>query len=165
MPNATVDPNNTIHLELKSLEGGFVDIRPLPYGKKLERRDKAAKMLMRTDASQQGKGRMATQSDAVMEFETANEWAVQFDFAYCIVDHNLTDAKDVKLDFSNPMTIKLLDPRIGSEIEYAISDLNELEDEESFEDFQKRLLGSSEDTSSKSNTDSIEGKDELVAPS
>lgn len=146
MPVATVDPATTVRVELESCEGGYVELRPLPYGKKLERRDKQAKMFMRARSTPTGKGRMAQSSndDAVMEFETANEWAIQFDFAYCVVDHNLTDTNEKKLDFSSPMTFKSLNPRIGTEIEYAIADLNELEDEEDAEDFQKRLLESSE---------------------
>jgi hypothetical protein len=121
-------------------------------------------MFMRARSTPQGKGRMNTPGadDAVMEFETANEWAVQFDFAYCIVDHNLTDTKEQKLDFSNPMTFKSLNPRIGTEIEYAIADLNELEDEEDFEDFQKRLLESSANKET-STTDSNEATDAGLA--
>lgn len=143
MPIATVDPATTVRVDLESCEGGYVELRPLPYGKKLERRDKQAKMFMRSRPTQQGKGRMASNDDAVMEFETANEWAVQFDFAYCVVDHNLTDKNEQKLDFTNAMIFKTLDPRIGTEIEYAIADLNELEDEEDMEDFTKRSSASS----------------------
>ena len=155
MPIATVDPAVTVRVDLQSCEGGYVELRPLPYGKKLERRDKQAKMFMRARSTPAGKGRMSQPSneDAVMEFETANEWAVQFDFAYCVVDHNLTDTNEKKLDFASPMTFKMLDPRIGTEIEYAIADLNELEDEETSEDFLKRLSESSETQKETSPTD------------
>ncbi len=166
MPIATVDPNVTVRVDLESCEGGYVELRPLPYGKKLERRDKQAKMFMRARSTPtRTKGRMAQSSndDAVMEFETANEWAVQFDMAYCVVDHNLTDTNEHKLDFANPMTFKSLDPRIGTEIEYAIADLNELEDEETSEDFQKRLLESSETPKETTPTDLPEPTDGTLA--
>lgn len=136
MPVATIKTDDTTRVDLRSAPpDGFVLLRPLPYGKKLERRERTSKMLMRVDSGngrKGGRGRMRQSSnpDAVMEFESAQAWAVQFDFSYCIVDHNLTDDKDQKLDFANPMTLKMLDPRIGSEIEYAISELNEVEEEE-----------------------------------
>jgi hypothetical protein len=77
------------------------------------------------------------------DLKTLNEWAVQFDFQYCIGDHNLLDAAGNKLDFNNPMTFKLLDPKVGSEIEKILNGLNEDEDEESLEDFINRSTSSS----------------------
>jgi len=40
MPKATISLDAQKH-DLKSLKGGFVSLRPLPYGKILERRDGA----------------------------------------------------------------------------------------------------------------------------
>lgn len=149
MPVATVDPASTVHKELKTAPpDGFVDIRPLPFGMKLERRSKATRMMMRMPTSK--KGEKVEQS---YEVESMDEMTIGFDFSYCIVDHNLTDVNDNKLDFTNKMTLKLLDPRIGSEIERYIGELNEEEDEESLEDFMQRSTTSSEDETTMSETD------------
>jgi|SRR6516162_992887 hypothetical protein len=142
MPVVTIDPAAVERFELKTApanpndptdENGWVQLRALPYGMKLTRRDKATRMSMRTQQPQRGK--QVTEQDVVTEFENYSEWQAQYDFSYCIVDHNLTDANKNKLNFSNPMSLKLLDPRVGSEIERLINSLNEEEDELMLEDF------------------------------
>lgn len=156
MPVVTVNPDSYERFELKTAlkdpniegdEDGYIMLRPLPYGMKLKIRDDTTKTFLRS-ASQKsgGKGRMRTsrEEDAVMEFETATEAINHLTFAYCIGDHNLLDSAGNKIDFANPMSLKMLDPRVGGELEVLIDDLNLGDDEESFEDFQKRLSGSSE---------------------
>jgi|SRR5580765_337043 len=151
MPDVTVDTGSYQRYDLKSAPpDGFVMLRPLPYGMKLTRRDKASKMKMQTE---QGRGRKTTSE---IELETLNEWAVAHDFAYCIGEHNLTDKNDALLDFTNPMTLKTLNPKVGSEIEKYIDELNEDEDEESLEDFLKRRDGLSGEEVISSNTASLE---------
>lgn len=148
MPVATVDPTVTEHKELKTAPpDGFVDLRPLPFGMKLERRSKATRMMMRMPNTP--KGQKVEQS---YEVESMDEMTIAYDFAYCIVDHNLTDVNGVKLDFTNKLTLKALDPRIGSEIERYITELNEDEDEESLEDFMRRSTMSSEEGTTSSET-------------
>lgn len=151
MPVVTVDPNNYIRKELKSApanpdvagdEPGYIMVRPLPYGMKLNRRDNATKMSM--EVAQRKRGQQQDDTGQRFDLEQMSQKAVEFDFAYCIGDHNLQDAAGNKLDFSNPMTIKLLDPKVGSEIEMIINELNEDTDEESLEDFIKRSTSSSE---------------------
>jgi hypothetical protein len=152
MPDVTVDINEYTRYDLKSAPpDGFVMLRPLPYGMKLTRRDKASKMKMQTET---GKGRRNTTSE--IELETLNEWAVAHDFAYCVGEHNLTDKNGTLLNFTNPMTLKTLNPKVGSEIEKYIDELNEDEDEESLEDFLKRQDGSSLEEPILSNTASQE---------
>src|SRR5690242_176345 len=135
MPVVTLDPQAYERFELKTApadandpndENGWVELRPLPYGMKLTRRDKASKMMMKSQPTQRGKSAV----DSTIELETLNEWAVAYDFAYCIVDHNLTDTNKQKLDFAKPMSLKMLNPRVGSEIERLINGLNEDLDEE-----------------------------------
>jgi hypothetical protein len=136
MPNATVDPNKFERVELKTLAEAFIEVRPLPYGMKLQRRDKATKMYMEANP---GKRKQEAEGDVQrFELETMNEWATLFDFAYCIGDHNLEDVNGVKLDLGSPMTLKILNPKVGSEIESIISSLNDEESEEDIEDFIKR---------------------------
>ena len=144
MPVATVSSESVRH-ELKSLpangteEGGFVLVRPLPYGMVLERRDKGSKLSMEQEVQARGRGRSRNQNEpqvSKLELETLSSWMMQYDFAYCITDHNLTAANGQKLDFSNPMGVRALDPKVGAEIESILSELNEPdEDEESLENF------------------------------
>lgn len=158
MPVVTVDPSQSEKFFLKTAskdpndpedEDGWVQLRPLPYGKKLQRRDGMSKMSMK---AQSGKGKG---TDGEIELQSFNVWAVGFDFAYCIVDHNLTDANKVKLDFTKPMSRNLLDPKVGSEIEKLINSLNEDEDEESLEDFLQR----SSTSSTTDSTNSLNGEE------
>lgn len=149
MPIATVDPTTTVHKKLKSAPpDGFVDLRPLPFGLKLDRRSKATRMMMRMPTQQKN-----APKEVVQEIESMDEMTVSHDFAYCIVDHNLTDVNGVKLDFTNKMVLQALDPKIGSEIERYINELNEDEDEESLEDFMRRVTSSSEEETTSLGTD------------
>lgn len=147
MPQATVT-QETVHKELKSCPGGYVELKQLSFDQMLERRDKAMRMSM----EQAGRGRR--EQNAKIDLETASKWTRQFEFSHCIVDHNLEDDKGQKLNFANPMTLSVLDPKIGAEIERYIEELNQ-EDEESLEDFTERQSGSSEVNGKKpsSNTD------------
>jgi len=146
MPVVTLDAAQYERRELKSApadpnvpgdEPGYIMVRPLPFGMKLERRDKATRMGMEVTS-----GRDASQQ---FNLETMNEWAVAFDFKYCIGEHNLTDPNGAVLDFGNPMTLKMLNPKVGSEIEAIINSMNEDESEESLEDFINRRSTSSPD--------------------
>lgn len=141
MPNVTVSSDSGERVELKSAPGAFVRLRPLPFGKKLERRDKATRMSMEQETG----GRFY--------IEALNRWSRQFDFEYCIVEHNLEDANGNLLDFSNPMTLDILLPKVGDEIESLIDKLNEEDDEESLEDFTQ-LHTSSTQTEIQEDTES-----------
>lgn len=162
MPIVTVDPNEYQRFELKSApadsndpndEQGYVMLRPLPYGMKLSRRSKATKMMMRSQPAQSRK--QASQQESVFEVESMDEWAVAFDFQYCIGDHNLKARDNQLIDFAKNthMKIKMLDPRVGSEIEQLIDTLNNAEDEESIEDFLKRRDTSFGDEMNSSDSD------------
>lgn len=142
MPVGVVDPNSYERVELKSAPpDGYVMVRPLPYGLKLERRDKATKMSMEAAS---GKGKKQSQDDTQkIELETLSSWSTAYDFSHCIGEHNITDANGNVLELGNPMVLKLLNPKIGSELEKILSELNDDEDEESMEDFTKRLTSSS----------------------
>lgn len=152
MPVVTVDPTDYERKELKTAPpDGFVMVRALPYGKKLKRRDKASRMKMQTE--QGGRGR---RTSTEIELETLNEWAVAYDFAYCIGQHNLTDKNDVLIDFTSAMSLSLLNPKVGSEIESILDSLNEEEEEDEAEDFTKQLDTSLTDVEKESNSDSHE---------
>jgi hypothetical protein len=152
MPDVTIDPAEVERHELKTAPpDGWVELRPLPFGMKLARRSKATRTMMKMPApSKATQGKKVEQS---IELESMDEVTTLIDFSYCIVDHNLTDKNGEKLDFSNKMTLKLLNPKVGSEIERLISELNEDEDEETLEDFLARSTGLSEDETSLLETD------------
>jgi hypothetical protein len=154
MPVVSVNPTEYQRVELKTAPpDGYVMLRPLPYGMKLSRRSKATKMMMRSQPATSRK--QAQQQESVFELESMDEWAVAHDFAYCIGEHNLESAPGKLIDFSTNaiMALKLLDPRVGSEIEQAIDSLNNDEDEESFADFLKRQGMSSSDETPQLNED------------
>jgi hypothetical protein len=144
MPDVTIDPGEYERYELKTAPpDGYIMLRPLPFGMKLARRSKATRTMMRMPAP--SKANQGKKIDQSMEIESMDEVTTLIDFSYCIGDHNLTDKNGEKLDFTNKMTLKLLNPKVGSEIERLISELNEDEDEESLEDFLGRSTGPSED--------------------
>src|SRR5687768_3211056 len=142
MPNATVS-TEAVRKELKTLAGGFVMLQALPFGKMLERREKASKMSM--DQSD-GKKKGGTQR---VNFDLMQRWARTFEFANCIVDHNLEDANGQKLNFSLAGTLDILDPKIGAEIEAYIDELNQEEDDEDLESFLTVPTSSSKDEAPK----------------
>ena len=151
MPNVTIDPTEYTRHDLKTAPpDGFVMLRPLPYAMKLSRRDKALKMRMIQRQAQKG---TPQNQDQVIDLETLGEWSTMFDFTYCIGEHNLTDKANVNLVFNDPKTIamvfKSLAPKVGSEIERYIDELNADEDEGLASDLVPPLgTSSEEDTSS-----------------
>lgn len=165
MPVVTVDPNEYVRYELKSApadpntegdEAGFVMLRPLPYGMKLEQRDKSVQQIMHMKAPKRGE-RPDQDREVPVEMKTASEWSNWYEMSYCIGEHNLTDKNGVLLDFTKPMTFKSLNPKVGSEIEALLFEINRDEDEESLENFHKRSITSSEDGPSLSAVGSTSG--------
>lgn len=146
MPKATVS-QELHHHDLKTLEGGFVKLKQLSFDQMLERRDKAMRMTMESQTTG------TRQPTSKIEMESAMQWTRFFEFSNCIVEHNLEDDNGVPLNFNNPMTLRILDPKIGAEVERLIEELNQ-EDEESLEDFTKRLSLSSKENGSTQNKDS-----------
>jgi len=124
----------TVRHDLKSLEGAYVDLRQLSYDEMLERRDGATQILM-----ERGIKGADTQQ---MNVKVLNRWSNQYSFPRCIADHNITDENGTLLDFSKPEHVfKILDPKVGAEIETLIDKLNqEDEDPETFTPAQDSSL-------------------------
>ena len=76
--------------------------------------------------------------------EVVNVAIMEFEFKNCIVDHNLEDDDGNLLDFSNPMSLSILNPKIGSEIDRYIEELNQ-EDETSVVPLEKPPISSLQD--------------------
>lgn len=123
MPVATVSVEEIVKKDLKSLPGGFVRLRYMSYGESLERRA-IMKLTINTKKGQK---------DLTGEMAMANARIQQYEYAHCVVDHNLTDEQDRPLDLHSERDLKRLHPRIGQEIEGYISDMNNFEDDEEAE--------------------------------
>ena len=119
MPRATADTQKTDTFELKSCEGGYVTLRRLEYGEFLSRRQMSSSMKIAAGKDKQFMG----------EMDLANQAAIEFEYAHCIVDHNLEDENGKKLDFKKPRDFKRLDPRIGQEISQYIDEMNQFLEE------------------------------------
>lgn len=118
MPKATVslEPERR---ELKSCPEGFVVLKRMSYGQIVERRA-MTKLGFNTD----GKSR-----DFHGELAMANEQVTAYEFAHCIIDHNLEDDNGQKLNLSTPVGLAQLDPRVGQEVEQYIGEMNNFEEE------------------------------------
>lgn len=119
MPNATVG-TETVRKDLKTLDGAYVILKMMSYGQSLVRRDMMMNMRMETASGGKSAG---------MEVTMVNEKVAAFDFANCIVEHNLEDADGNTLDFKSPAAVKVLAAKIGDEVGGYINELNSFEDE------------------------------------
>lgn len=148
MPVATVDPNKFKRFELKTAlgdpndptdENGWIELRPLPFGRVLDRQDETMEMQMKARRPQDRKRKGQDSELPDINLKSLNRKATEFDFAYCIGIHNLTDVNKEPLDLTNPIVFNVLDPRIAQEISSLIDGLNNPDDEEGAEDFIKRV--------------------------
>jgi hypothetical protein len=123
MPVAVVVQNSE-EFKLKSCEGGIVKIRRMTFGESLVRKDMMASVAMEMQGKSKGNESMKLQMDLLQEKTTL------WEFKNLIVSHNLTDANEKLLDFSNPAHVKALEGRIGDEIQQYINELNSFEENE-----------------------------------
>jgi hypothetical protein len=135
MPKATVS-QETKRVNLKSCPGGFVELRQLSYYEMMHRRDIAAKMYTEQKVqTRRGKSGSRGRQDENMEtmraqLEVMNVAIMEFEFSKCIEHHNLEDNDGNLLDFSNPLSFEILDPKVGAEIGRHIDELNQEEEED-----------------------------------
>lgn len=117
MPKA-VASMDTERFELKSLPGAFIVLRRMTYGQLLQRRDMVKLSL------EMNKGK-----DVVGEMAMANKKVSQLEFQWCIIEHNLEkDDMGTLLSFANEADFASLDPKVGSEIDKLINDMNNYEE-------------------------------------
>jgi hypothetical protein len=125
MPVGTVT-QEPVRYELKSLPpDGFVTLRQLPYWDVLERRDQGSRAVMEQAKRKPGQKQ---DDDTKMVIETYQTWERFYTFKNCIVDHNITDSNGVQLDFNKELTLRMLNPAVGVEIEQLIDKLNAEDD-------------------------------------
>jgi len=122
MPIAVVIQNSD-EFKLTSCQGGVVEIRRMTFGESLVRKDMMASVAMEMQSKSKNDS-MKLQMDLLQEKTTL------WEFANLIVRHNLTDANDKLLDFKNPAHVKILEGRIGDEIQKYINELNSFEEDE-----------------------------------
>lgn len=111
---------DTRRYDLETVEGGWVEIRPMTYGQFLQRRDMAMKMGM--------SGKTGAEK---VDIDMMQEAVTRFEFKVCIADHNLEDENNRKLTLSDPSDFNRLDPRVGQEISSLIDELIQWEDPKS----------------------------------
>jgi hypothetical protein len=145
-----------IRKELKTAPpDGFVSLRRLPYDEILKRRELATRLSMagQSNTRRRGRDRQQREEDTKMSIEIAQVATREYEFANCIVDHNLT-VDGTPVDFRNPkMAFKLVQPETLQEIELYLSELNMETDEDDLEDFLSvAKLSSSEEESLQSIT-------------
>lgn len=114
---------DTKRYDLETIEGAWVEIRPMTYGQFLQRRDMAMKMGM------SGKG-----GAEKVDIDMMQEAVTRFEFKVCIADHNLEDENERKLTLSEPGDFNRLDPRVGQEISSLIDSLIQWENPKSPEE-------------------------------
>lgn len=119
MPRATV-VTQPERFDLETVEGGFILLRRMTYGEKLQKDQEAMKL--RFDMSTAG-------NEGGMDAEIAmiNEFATLAELSKCVMDHNLEDEHGNKLDFRKAEDVRKLDPRVGDEIQALLAELNDFE--------------------------------------
>jgi hypothetical protein len=115
MPRATVSMEPK-RIDLKSLPGGWIELRRMSYGERLHRQDLAMAMSMEADS------KTKTTSLDIQATQTA---VAQYELATAVVDHNLEDDTGRKLDFRNKTDFANLDGRIGEEIGDHIDEMHD----------------------------------------
>lgn len=118
MPSAVTSPNDVERYELKTCEGAFVELRRMTYGEFLHRQELAMGMSM------SGKSK----DDLQMAMNIASRKTTEYEFAHCIVEHNLEDENGTPLDFQKGATLDRLNPRIGNEINLYIDQMNQYDE-------------------------------------
>ena len=120
MPRATSNTQDTERHELRSCEGGFVELRRMTYGQVVQRREMMKLSLTSAKGSKDFQGEMAM----------ANQKITQYEFKHCIADHNLEREDGTKLNLGSPVDFDSLDPRVGQEIEGLIGKMNNFEEDD-----------------------------------
>jgi hypothetical protein len=106
-----------------------VELRQLSYAEMMTRRDIASRMYAEFKNTGSGANVNIEAEDTVKQYmEVVNVAIMEFEFKNCITGHNLQDDDGKALDFDNPMSYRILHPKIGAEIASYIDKLNQ-EDE------------------------------------
>jgi hypothetical protein len=102
---------------IPGLEGGWVEVRRLSHGERLDRLDES----MHFEGGGDG--------DTKVFVSTAKSRL--FDFKHCIIDHNLEDADGRKLNLADPKDVRNLAGPVGDAIAEIINEHNQALEEAS----------------------------------
>lgn len=102
---------------------GYVTIRRMTWGEKLKRQSMMTKYRMEMT-------RNTKDQDMALDVDILQEKVSLWEFQNLIVEHNLTDEKDVLLNFRNIADITRLGPVVGEEIQKCIDEMNAFEEKE-----------------------------------
>lgn len=111
MPRATYNPDKTERFDLESLEGGYVVLRKMSYGQRVQVREMAMQLSMVAKTEELG-------------IEMTQMRVDEFEFKTSIVEHNLEDEAGNVLNFAKAGTVGSLDPEVGTEISQLITKFN-----------------------------------------
>lgn len=142
MPEVGFD-RTPVRKDLNTVEGGYVELRRLPYDEILKRRELATRMSMEGGSGNRGRTRQEREQDQRIAIELAQVATREYEFKNCIVDHNLT-VNGQSVDFSQPqLAFKHVHPKVLQEIELLLAELNEETDEDELRDFMNAAKHSS----------------------
>lgn len=128
MPIAVITENEEKCMLKSCPPDGYVIIKKMNYGQSLERQDMIAEIAMQMPKDKR--------VDPKMEIKFLQQKTALWEFANLILDHNLTDASQRKLNFQNPADVMLLQGPIGDEIQRHVNRLNSFEDDEEIKNLQ-----------------------------
>lgn len=120
MPRGTVSLEPQRYELKTALPDGYVVLKRMSYGQVIERRSLLTLGFRSDGKSNDFQGEMAMASSKITAYE----------FASCIVDHNLEDENGVKMNLTVPDGLVQLDSKIGQEIESYISEMNNFNEED-----------------------------------
>lgn len=143
MPEVGFD-RTPVRKDLNTVEGGYVELRRLPYDEILKRREMATRLSMEGGGDSRSRRTRQEREEAnKIDIELAQVATREYEFKNCIVDHNLTvDGNAV--DFSQPkLAFKQVHPKVLQEIELLLAELNEETDEDELRDFTNAAKHSS----------------------
>lgn len=136
VPIATL-VKKTERKDLKTVEGGYVVVRRMTYGEKLQRSEMSGKMRILSQK---------TDKEAVGEINMLQKNVQLWEFANLILEHNLEHQEHTfaggdcytgkcgcpirPLNFRMPADVELLTAQVGEEISKFLDELNNFEEDE-----------------------------------
>lgn len=118
MPVAVNLGATTKRYELKSLPEAYVVVKRMSYGESLNRQSMMTNMKI---------GKPDSKDEFAGQIDLDTRKVALWDFANCVVEHNLTDENERLLNFKDPNDVNKLDSTIGQEIGDCIDEFNSVE--------------------------------------
>lgn len=119
MPVAVVQNPLSDKIDLKTLPGGYVVIRRMTHGQKLERQAFTSRL----------KFSIAKKRDMQGEIDLMQKAVSLWEFKNLVAEHNLEDLDGRTLNFTNPADVEKLDGKVAEEITAHINALNNFEED------------------------------------